>query len=747
MGNFGQQEEMMIRQNRITTVLTLAAVTMAIVVLTTSSTQANEAQLISALNALKDHVDGTTPLNANQIETHKLTIDANSGIFENSAATITKSFDLVQAYETNIGPMWSAGSPTQNGYSRRDMSDGDIHWAMFHVMQYIVDDTYNSGNIATHQGLLNGYQFGSADVFPGQVSGPTAAHTVSIDGSFLNTYGHDTMHWTDRPARKATGAYLAPGSIATITVPQSLVNQGYQVRVGGNAWDFSNKNPVDRLDRVSLAYDINSTSIQVASPLGGNIYIDVPFEADAGVVDIDIQNTVRSPFFSMQDHNTTSLAEWQNTERNHQAPWTDFQSEKFMMHVPTGWVYALNDPETLMQNWEKAVDETNDLMGFPHDRGKETLYNQVDVRIRAGAYSPGYPQVNNTYDPLRNNDSSDYNNAGNAYTGNNGNYLIRGPQFTPSQEFHELGHGYRMTKFPGETESDVNLLHVAVMHQAFGKTLDYAFASSRGFQNNPHRTLDNTAAAWMASFTFADQDPMSQVEKQYQLQGHAKFVQIAKDFGWEVLGDYWKSFNEDHENGIDYRAEHGDTDKLLLRLSKSVGVDITPLYHFWGVHPNNANALKIAIAAENLPESVEIYDAIENYRSFLPGNNSEFRTLSSNFWGRQPSSTADDQTEREHAEQWDDASGQIYDEDTAFAINAVIDDLLELYFNGRPGGPLGDFNGDTMVNLGDWEIFLANNMADLSALTPEEAALLGDMDGNNTNDEHDFVLFQDAYEL
>ena len=108
---------------------------------------ADEADLLNAISALQGHVNGTAPLNATQIEANKLVLDANSGIFGDSSSTINASFGLVQAYESQYGAMWSAGSPTENGFSRRDTSDGDIHWAMFHAMQYIVDDTYNSANI------------------------------------------------------------------------------------------------------------------------------------------------------------------------------------------------------------------------------------------------------------------------------------------------------------------------------------------------------------------------------------------------------------------------------------------------------------------------------------------------------------------------------------------------------------------------------------------------------------------------
>ena len=83
------------------------------------------------------------------------------------------------------------------------------------------------------------------------------------------------------------------------------------------------------------------------------------------------------------------------------APWTDFQTDKFMMNVPTDWIYTMdyNTAKTLMQNWDKSMDIINDLMGFPRVRGKESMFPQVDVRIRASAYEPGYPAVNDMYNP------------------------------------------------------------------------------------------------------------------------------------------------------------------------------------------------------------------------------------------------------------------------------------------------------------------------------------------------------------
>ena len=298
------------------------------------------------------------------------------------------------------GPLWVA----RGGFNRRGKPPAnDLHWTIYNVMQNIMDRVYTAKNVARYGDILNGFKFGCSAHFPGTVeppADPNAALTVKINGSYLKPFKHALMH-EERPARRPTGAYLAPGTIATVKVPQSIVGKGYQVRVGAHSWDNARKPRILRLDRSSLVYSIDRTEVNVASPLGGGIYIEVPMKADAGIVEVTISNAVRSPYFSAKPFHRTSLAEWQNVERKHKAPWADLQSEKFMMQVPTSWICKLDDPVALMKNWDAAMDALNDLMGLPRVWGKETMYLQVDLQNRSRVFAPGYPTVNGRYDPRK----------------------------------------------------------------------------------------------------------------------------------------------------------------------------------------------------------------------------------------------------------------------------------------------------------------------------------------------------------
>lgn len=626
--------------------------------------RAEQAELLGSLLALRGHLTGATPLTDAQIGELKLKIDARHELMGADEATIKACLDVVATYDKVQGPLWVA----RDGFDRKKQPPAnDIHWTVYGVMQDIMDRVYTPRNLATQRKLLDGFKFGCSAHFPGAVdppADPAAAYTVKVNASCPKPFQHKILH-QDHPARRPTGAYLAPGSIATVTVPKAIVGKGYGVRVGAQSCDFSQRPNVLRLDRSSLVYPIDSTEVLVASPMGGGIYLEVPLLANAaGVIEVTIRNAVRSPLFRVLPYHQTSLTEWKSVERERKAPWADFQTEKFMMQVPTSWISKLEDPVTLMQNWDKAMDALNDLMGTPQVWGKETMYLQVDLQMSHSVFAPGYPTCNDRYDPKR------------EYDGYANHYLVRGPLSAPDYVFHEQGHGFLFPKFDGESESTVNLLHVAVWNEKFGVSLDEAFRASRGYNNNPNRTLDNTAVEWMACLSFAAKRPMEAGEKAYQLKGHAKFVDIVRLFGWQTLNDFWRSWTHDEDAG---KGGPKNQDALNLRLSQQAGVDVTPLLHFWGTPPHDAAALKKAVASARLPASAKVYDELVHYQSLVPKNNQAFRDFALKLWGKQPSSKGF-WTEREHAKQWDD-----YNEQTAAQIRDTVQEILDHYFpKGRP---------------------------------------------------------------
>jgi hypothetical protein len=77
------------------------------------------------------------------------------------------------------------------------------------------------------------------------------------------------------------------------------------------------------------------------------------------------------------------------------------------------------------------------------------------------------------------------------------------------------------------------------------------------------------------------------------------------------------------------------------------------------------------------------------------------------------------------------------------ADQSVISPIIQ--YTGDPI-PVGDFTGDGLVTLADYQVLLDNLQSDYSALPPVEAYLLGDIDSNQVVDLRDFLAFRVAYE-
>ncbi len=617
----------------------------------------------AALTTLTQHVTGKAKLEEAAISKLTGSLKAHQQALSTDASMISDCHAFIRAYEKHHKPLWIGHAEL----NKKQAQEGDaIHWAVFWAMQVMIDQLYNDAGLQQHTEALDGLRFGVADYFPGKVSGTPSSHTVKISASYPDTWGHPVFH-EERPARKPTGSWLVPGTIATVSVPESLVGKGYEVRVGAHSWDLEKKPRVNRLYRVSTVFPINSTEVKVANPVGGAIYIEVPYQAEDGVVEVTLNNIVRSPFFAMLPHNKTSLEQWRETERKHTAPWADFQTAKFMMQVPTSWIYKFDDPQALLKQWDRSMDVLNDLMGLPHDHGREVLYAQVDTQLRGRAFHPGYPSANRGHEPLKD------------YGGNfTENHLIGGPQNAISYEFHEMGHAFLFPKYPGDREAAVNVHHACVMNQLFGMDMDAAFRSSRGSKNS-YQTLATTAITWMMSDNFEADEGMSGYERQYQFKGHAKFIDVARLFGWKALGSFFKSIQQDYEDGNEWPAKEKDTDRYTVRMSEAANADLRPLMHFWGIPTVDVAGTNQQLAQAGVLPSAMIYDALMHYRSLIPADRDALRKHALGWWGRQPSAESFT-TERGHAARWES-----YDASQADTVRKVVDRMIATYFpDGRP---------------------------------------------------------------
>jgi hypothetical protein len=284
----------------------------------------SEELLLSALSRLTDHVVGATTMTAAQIVAARNGFSAHAELLETTLAPLEQALDLVDEYESRFGPLFlNAKTNPDEGFERMEdatvvRGDGkDLEAAMLLVQQQILFQVYfappNENELARPKAqgtiiqacksLLEGRAWQTSRFFPGYVIPPSASdaavvHSITVDATVQKIWGR-LRCFHDDPKMKATGLYLAPGAIATVTVPSIMVNAGFEVQIGASTVDMTEKQRHPRMDRVTSAYPIDSTTVTVASPLGGGVYLKVPYLANLGEVTFQVTGgVIQAPYFS-----------------------------------------------------------------------------------------------------------------------------------------------------------------------------------------------------------------------------------------------------------------------------------------------------------------------------------------------------------------------------------------------------------------------------------------------------------------
>jgi Peptidase M60, enhancin and enhancin-like/N-terminal domain of M60-like peptidases len=632
-------------------------------------------QFMAALTKIKQHLNGSLLLSPTQINEQTGLMSSTMYSLIGSETVLAEALSIVDLYDKSYGAFF-IGASTKGGFANKPGSNdgGELARAVFTLQQGVFDQAFTSSAFMKYKPLLASKKFGTSDFYPGKVkiaADASKTYTAKINASMPKFVGKPTA-FSSTPALRPTGYYLAAGDVATVTVPASMVDKGYTLQVGAHKQDKTGSSPVKRFFRISNKFPITSTSIDIANPFGGGIYINVPYLADAGIVDVKIKNAVPAPFFSATAHNKTTLADWISIQRNNPAPWADFESDKFMMQVPTSFIYAYADPVELMRHWDMRMDAVSELIGQPLVRNNVILYIQADTDIMFGGFGIGYPAINNAYNPA---DATD---------GNKKIWYLNASSDFWEVEFHELGHAQLFSNFPGEGEAAVNLLAAAVWSNKYGVDIDLAFGKS--FLNQTQINREQAAINWMVTPNFRagkamDISNTTKDEVRYQHRGWAKYVEIAALFGWDKLNNFYAQENAEFTTPV---ASDGLTpvDSRIYKMSKIAGVDLTPLIHFWGVQPVDKVKLAGAIATAGLKPSALIYDRLALYKSKIPLDNAAFAAHAKTFLAK---STITAGASPDYGEGWYFVWSPLYDNSHGAAAQVAMTDILNRYFpTGRP---------------------------------------------------------------
>ena len=501
----------------------------------------SSSDLLASITALKKHVETTAPLSGSQIITQMEIFKTNAELLETEKPLMEAALDLVDAYETKVGALFINAAST-GGFVRKQpvVSDNkEMERTMIYVQQAILDNIYSTSNIVSAcSTFLTGRKWKTSFFFPGHVDhldieDATTVHVVKIKATHTAFWGRKVA-FADAPVRKATGLYLVPGQIASITVPPKIVNQGYTITVGCHSSDNKDKTKHLRMDRIFTSFAVLDAVVKIANPLGGNVYLEVPYLAEHGTIDISITGgVVKAPRFSFTSVFTTSSAEW-NAVRTAPGKWADIESDRFLLQVPSIWIsgYDYNHMKTLLEGYNIAMEGMLEFGGFAgsefggFQKTTHVLYIQPDLQIKEVAYGTGYPQVNVNIRADANGPRAD------GPVGKSTHWMVTNPMGW-YVTYHELGHSQLHSMYLGESEAYNNIYFAYIQNVKHNVNFDEAFKKS--LHNPPLFTVDGAAINWMTTLNFRNGVDMDRTgseknEFRYQLRGYAKVCFDVFDF-------------------------------------------------------------------------------------------------------------------------------------------------------------------------------------------------------------------------
>ncbi len=287
--------------------------------------------------------------------------------------------------------------------------------------------------------------------FPGEIpsNASRVSRLVTIDGNQSGLPSNFGYSQPRSPLRMSTGLYAPPGEVVSISVNDSLVDQGVWILVGAHSDNLWGKDQLHRFPNIVRNWYVDNSTIDIGNAFGGIIYVNIEAGSTLGIFDVLISNVIEAPTYF---HNSTDMSEWLLEQRNAPAPWAEIGSQLFILTVPSDEIRNLENPDELMEWWNQALEMEHSLYGFnPWPRVERAVF---DAQISAGWMHSGYPFM--AHD-LSAPDVLDL-----SYMSENGDWGM----------FHELGHNHQWmpSTLPGNTETTCNFASVYLMEELVGSS-------------------------------------------------------------------------------------------------------------------------------------------------------------------------------------------------------------------------------------------------------------------------------------
>ncbi|TKB47158.1 M60 family metallopeptidase [Thalassotalea mangrovi] len=554
----------------------------------------------AALTAFTSHLNGQPILSNEEMSEWLTELRQNlNGVNITDFAEEAKNF--IDTHADKFGALYKIEHKNNlDSVVYDDFSDVSKAYVDLGVWMLETGLTPDNANAATGISLIEHQQFpGSLPSGAQRITNGEAdinAQFVLVPGYLMGGMKSDPDGELSAALYRPTGYYAPAGETVTVTVDESWVNSGLHIRVGAHQDNHMTLASTSRFPKLNVDYRIESTSIEVINPMGGGIYILVPQGVDLGWHKIHIDGAVRAPYFSTRKGYETAEQDWQSI-RQFPGVFADFESDKFMVTVPTYGIQNFDQPKALLDRWDEIMDLFQIIHGRPLERSRAEAYLLDATQLVIGSFPGGYPVTPGFYAEEN----------GDITQGYYSPFAVLNDKHWEQDRgmlvmLHELGH-HHYGRFinVGEQESFVNVPAAAVLNSVFGLSYDEATRYS-GYQLF---TRTEAAIDWMVTHNFRNGNPIGNdpttefqpIETSYQTRGHAKYIDLADiTGGWEGLGKVYEMFYvEDLASGTPPQTQIGVShDEFLIKGSEALDCNLGSLFHFWGIHPSESVSAQLA---------------------------------------------------------------------------------------------------------------------------------------------------------
>ncbi|MFC4992456.1 cadherin domain-containing protein [Rubritalea tangerina] len=363
---------------------------------------------------------------------------------------------------------------------------------------------------------------------------PVGASAARVNKTFsvpATVAGHD--YWVID-----TGMYAAPGEIINITVPAAMVGNGTKVQVGHLRTDTGDTNYYT-MPYQQVFFDVDATSIQVASPHGGLIMFVAPSGTEwTGAQSTQINGAIEAPYF---EYGVTTNAEWVAGIRDRETPFGVLVSDTAVLVIESEqYLRTLDNPDGVMEIHRNSIWWLDDFYNYHRGRPLRTHHDYQPV---GGASSM----------PLSYGIGSDITNYE--------NLVVHNEALTLHEHGHHADHGNLIFSEFGETTPNMGGKYAQQMYMPFSWKQELAVGRINNYQRSLTDNLWNHYSHYAVDVKGTFVDSLGEV------------------FGWNNIRTIVHLISGDSSISSDQDKK----DAWLIHTSQTVGYDVSDFLEAWQI--------------------------------------------------------------------------------------------------------------------------------------------------------------------